>query len=349
VPKGFRASAMTWTSASDGWVLGAKSCGLRQNCAPSQVIGTTNGGRRWHLVGTLGARIPKLGNPNGTITEIRMATSKVGWIFAPGLFRTSDGGKTWAKAPIPGGGAQVLDLAVTPSAAYAIVSPCAYMRGICSKGPLTAWRTSTGGTAWSKMTFPRALHINVSANVAAFGNSVYVINPLIDGPRAVQFYASTDGGAHFAARHNPCPAITVHSLIQAAPYSATKVGLLCDGNPGFSKAVKQVYLSADNGKTTTYAGQMALFGVAAELSVSPGGNLAVESWSDGSFIDINDTHGTTWHQVIGSGDGGAGFNDITYVSNKVVWVVGAPASMFADYGWLWKSTDAGRKWKPLKF
>jgi hypothetical protein len=57
---------------------------------------------------------------------------------------------------------------------------------------------------------------------------------------------------------------------------------------------------------------MSKWGIQAELAESPSGNLAVATWSIGSFIDINDSKGgTTWHQVIGSGDGGAGFNDIT--------------------------------------
>ena len=347
VPSGFKASAMTWTSATHGWVLGAKSCGLKANCATSQVIGTTDGGASWHLVGTINAQIPKLGLGGTGITEIRFGTSKVGWAFAPGLFRTSDGGKTWKAMTITGGGKQVLDLAVTSKGVYLIASPCGYMAGICNKGPLTAWRRILNGGTWTRMAMPRPLHVNVSADVAAYGSTVYVINPPLK--LATQFYASTDGGAHFSARRNPCPAITEHTLIQAAPYSAVKAGFLCDGNPGFSKAVKSVYLSANTGRTFTYAGTMSPWGIQAQLTVSPSGNLAVDAYSDGSFIDINVSHGTTWHQVIGSGDGGAGFNDITYVSNNVAWVVYGPASMFADYGLLYKTTDAGRHWARARF
>jgi photosystem II stability/assembly factor-like uncharacterized protein len=351
VPAGFKASAMTWTSASDGWVLGAKSCGLRHNCKGSQVIGTTDAGKTWHLVGTVAATIPKLGLGGNGITEIRMATSSVGWAFAPALFRTANGGRTWRKMTIPGGGKQVLSLAVTGTAAYAIVSQCGYEKGLCN-GPLTAWRTSLTSTTWTHMSMPRPLHANVAASVAAFGSTVYVVNDRVENSLKTQLFASTDGGAHFSARGNPCTSAEEFSLFEATPYSATKVGLLCDGNPGFSKAVKAVYLSGNTGRTDSYAGTMSLFGgssglTSAQLAISASGNLAVASWSDGSFIDINDTHGTTWHQVIGSGDGGAGFNDITYVSNKVAWVVGAPASMFADFGVLFKTTDAGRHWKML--
>jgi len=229
-----------------------------------------------------------------------------------------------------------------------IVSPCVYETGFC-KGALTVWRTNLAGRTWTKMAMPRPLRNNVIANVAAFGDSIYVIDPEQDGPRPTQFYASTDGGRFFTARHNPCPALELHTLIQAVPTSATKVALFCDGNAGFGKSGKAVYLSKNTGRADTFAGQVSPWGIQAQLAVSPTGNLAIDAWSIGSFIDINDTKtGTTWHQVIGSGDGGAGFNDITYVSGKVAWVVFGPASMFADYGQLYMTTNAGRKWTLVK-
>jgi photosystem II stability/assembly factor-like uncharacterized protein len=341
---------MSWTSPKRGWVLGTELCGAKYaNCPGSQVIGTINGGRSWHLIGKLTASIPKIGQGGTGITEIRFGTDKVGWAFGPDLYRTSDGGKTWKAVPVPGGGKQVLDLAVTPTSVYLVASPCGFDAGIC-KGQLTAWRARLTATSFTHMRFPRPLHVNVSANVAAYGSTVYVIDTMTEGTRPTQFYASVDGGRHFSARHNPCPANTIHQLIQAAPTSATQVALLCDGNAGFGKSVKAVYVSRNTGKKDVYAGTMSQWGIQAELAESPSGNLAVATWSIGSFIDINDTKGgTTWHQVIGSGDGGAGFNDITYVSNKVAWVVGSPASMFPAHGRLLKSTDAGRHWHFVSF
>jgi hypothetical protein len=350
VPKGFRATAMSWISASRGWVLGTEHCGAKYgNCRGSQVIGTINGGKTWHLVGKLTASIPKIGQGGTGITEIRFGTGKAGWAFGPDLYRTADGGKTWKRVRVPGAGKQVLDLAVTASSVYVIASPCGFDAGIC-KGKLTAWRARLTGTSWTRMSFPRPLHVNVSADVAAYGSTVYVIDTMTEGTRPTQFYASINGGHRFSARHNPCPASTIHQLIQAAPTSAAKVALLCDGNPGFGKAVKAVYRSRNTGKKDTYAGTMSQWGIQAQLTASPSGNLAVATWSIGSFIDINDTKdGTTWHQVIGSGDGGAGFNDISYVSNRVAWVVGSPASMFPAKGKLLKSTDAGRHWHFVPF
>src|SRR5262249_24339790 len=154
--------------------------------------------------------------------------------------------------------------------------------GIC-KGRLTAWRSRLTATSWSRMRFPRPLHVNVSANVAASGRTVYVIDTMIEGTRPTQFYVTTDGGRHFSARHNPCPASTIRQLVQAAPTSPAMVALLCDGNAGFGKAVKMVYVSRNTGKKDTYAGTMSPWGIQDQLTASPSGNLAVAAWSIGSF------------------------------------------------------------------
>ena len=344
-PGKFIANSTSWISSSTGWVLGQVSCDKNMVC--SQVEKTANGGKTWQTIGKIPAPIPKAGNPGSGITEIRFASAEIGWAFGPDLYRTADGGKSWVKMPLPGDGKQVLDLAVTAADAYIVASPCSYETGICGSKPLTAWRALNSKPVWTQM--PVKLHINVSANVSALGNTVYVVNPNLDGPNhPSQFFASTDGGKTFAARPVPCTADEEKTLIQAVPYSASKVGLLCDGNPGFSKAVKAVYLSADNGKTDKFAGIMGLFGIQAGLAISPTGKLAVESWSDGSFIYINDNNKAKWYMIIGSGDGGAGFNDITYVSPTTAFVVFGPADMFSGYGQLYATHDAGRHWALVK-
>ena len=289
--------------------------------------------------------MPTLGNPGFGVTEVRFATPNVGWAFAPDLFRTTDGGRSWSPMTIPGGGKQVLYLATNTRSAYAIVSPCRWGLGICSHDPLTLWRTTslTGG-AWTQI--PLDLPISVGADVAVYGRTVYVIDPQTDSP-SDRFYASTDG-VHFSPRPVPCDDPQDTDLIQAVPTSATDVALLCDGDPGFSKAVKTVYRSTNTGETVTSAGTMGLYGIQSQLAASPSGNLAVESWSDGSFIYINDTGGTDWTMVIGSGDGGAGWNDIVYVTDQEAWVVFGPTELFADYGVVYVTHDAGLTWEPVK-
>jgi len=340
VPAGFEANSVTWLSAQRGWVLGAAACG-KNACA--EVIGTTDAAMTWRLIGTVGAPIAEFGGRPG-ITEIRFATPAVGWAFATYLFRTSTGGKFWARVPIPGGGKQVLALAAGPTQTYAVVTGCAWGAGICPR-PLSFWRIPTGGRGgWTRI--PLRLPPNDGADVAVFGATVYVLDEQLQFGRPDVFYASTDG-RHFTARPAPCNHAKDLALIQAVPMSADRVAMLCDGNPGFSKAVKTVYVSADTGKTDTYAGQMGLFGIQAQLAASPSGNLAVASTSNGSFIYINDTHKQAWTMVEGIGDGGAGWNDITYVTNSQAWVVYRPADS-SGTGQLWATHDAGLHWSIAK-
>ena len=340
VPAGFEANSVTWLSAQRGWVLGAAACG-KNACA--EVIGTTDAAMTWRLIGTVDAPIAEFGGRPG-ITEIRFATPAVGWAFGTYLFRTSTGGKFWARVPIPGGGKQVLALAASPTQTYAVVTGCAWGAGICPR-PLSFWRIPTGGRGgWTRI--PLRLPPNDGADVAVFGATVYVVDEQVQFGRPDVFYASTDG-RHFTARPAPCNHAKDLALIQAVPMSADRVAMLCDGNPGFSKAVKTVYVSADTGKTDTYAGQMGLFGIQAQLAASPSGNLAVASTSNGSFIYINDTHKQAWTMVEGIGDGGAGWNDITYVTNSQAWVVYRPADS-SGTGQLWATHDAGLHWSIAK-
>ena len=340
VPAGFEANSVTWLSAQRGWVLGAAACG-KNACA--EVIGTTDAAMTWRLIGTVGAPIAEFGGRPG-ITEIRFATPAVGWAFGTYLFRTSTGGKFWARVPIPGGGKQVLALAAGPTQTYAVVTGCAWGAGICPR-PLSFWRIPTGGRGgWARI--PLRLPPNDGADVAVFGATVYVLDEQLQFGRPDLFYASTDG-RHFTARPAPCNHAKDLALIQAVPMSADRVAMLCDGTPGFSKAVKTVYVSADTGKTDTYAGQMGLFGIQAQLAASPSGNLAVASTSNGSFIYINDTHKQAWTMVEGIGDGGAGWNDITYVTNSQAWVVYRPADS-SGTGQLWATHDAGLHWSIAK-
>jgi len=342
VPASFKANSVTWVSAQRGWVLGAARCGTN-TC--SDVIGTSNGGKTWQLIGTVKAPLASIGKATHGVTTVRFATPSVGWIFGIGrfLFRTSDGGKTWVPMPVPGDAKQILGLAASPTQTYAITSVCTLGKPLCAK-PLGFWRIATRGSTWTRI--PLNLPTAFAAGVSVFGKTVYVVDQQLEFGHADKFYASTDG-VHFAPRPAPCSHVKDLALIQAVPVSATHVALLCVGNFGFAKAVKTVYTSANTGKTDTFAGQMGPHGIQSELAASPSGNLAVASVSDGSFIYINDTHKKAWTMAEGIGDGGAGWNDISYVSNTTAWVIYGPAD-FINIGQLWMTRDGGHHWGPVK-
>ncbi|HEX3490029.1 MAG TPA: hypothetical protein VHU92_11815 [Streptosporangiaceae bacterium] len=340
-PAKFKAASLNWLSASHGWLLGTAPCG-KSSC--TDVLATGNGGTSWSLAGSIKAPLATNATPpDAGVNEVKPVTASVGWAYGPALFRTANGGKTWTAEPVPGHGHQVLALARSSSAVYAVVSPCQEFSQNCKSKQLTFWRTaSLTGTSWTRVSV--TLPINDSASLSASGKTVYVVDPGLPG----KLFASTDG-QHFASRPSPCPAAQEVGLIQAVPTSATHVDLLCDGNPGFSKAVKTVYRSVNTGRTDTKAGTAGQLGIEAELAASPSGNLLVGAWSNGTYMYLNDSHKTSWSMVLGLGDGGAGWNDLAFTSSKVAWAVYGPVSDFsANLGQLYVTRDGGQHWKLVR-
>jgi photosystem II stability/assembly factor-like uncharacterized protein len=343
VPPDFLAQSTTWLSKDAGFLLGSASCG---DATCNEVLGTTDGGASWHRLGRVHALITRDGLKRSGVGEIRFGDADHGWAFAPLLRHTSDGGKTWTVETIPGDQGQVLDLATDAEGSWAIVSPCAWQHfGACRKKPLTLWRTTTAtGSTWTQV--DATLPYSFQADVSAFGTSVYVSDSQLQFGSDDILLASMDG-VDFTPRTAPCDHAQNIALIQVVARSATDASLLCDGDPGFSKAVKIVYNTDDNGLTFRNRGMTGLLGIQAQLAASPSGNLAVAAWSDGSFIYVNDSRSKTWDMPVGLGDGGLGWNDIVYVTNKVAYIVYAPAGGVEPKGQLWMTRDAGRDWQDV--
>jgi photosystem II stability/assembly factor-like uncharacterized protein len=170
--------------------------------------------------------------------------------------------------------------------------------------------------------------------------------------RRDKFYASTDRGRHFHARPVPCDSLPGAAVEQAVATSARHVTLLCFGpaGPQPGEATKTVYRSADTGKTWTYAGATPVTGATlqtAQLAASRSGNLAVTSSSGGSLIYINDGGKRAWKTAVELGDGGRGWNDIVYASNRNGWVIYSPAGFFHGLGKIYMTRDSGHHWHAI--
>lgn len=341
VPKGFRSNSITWLSSDLGWVLGSARCitttspdsAPQTNKTCSYVIGTTNGGKTWSLIGSVDATIATIGQSGEEgVTEIRFATREVGFVFGPELLRTTNGGRSWTSLPIPGGGKQVSNLVANSHRVYAVVSQCRWASsGPSAQQSYTFWRTAKlTGRVWTRISLnmaPAKGMYNSGADVALYGETVYVLRSTENNEGTIvenKFYASTDG-LHFSVRPDPCDTAELFSLIQAVPTSATDVALLCEGEASMGLSSKSVFRSTNTGKTDHSAGTPPADGDYAELAVSSSGNLAVSADFGASWIYINDTHKTTWSTAAELGDGGLGWNDIVYVTNKEAWIVRAPA------------------------
>jgi len=346
-PIGYYANSISWINPQHGWVLGGVHCSKPTSKAPAipcaDVIGTSNGGKSWHQIARIKDNITLTYGPTPKpgISEIVMQTAAVGWAYGPQLYRTVNGGTAWTKQALPGNGKQILSLVANSQHAYALVSPCPWMQGICTRSrPLTLWRTSGLTGPWKKV--PVNLPINVTGNLAISGRTVYVADPWIDFRQHDLLYASANG-ISFARRPTPCDNRQFFAITSIAASSAKNLAVLCEGNPGFSKSVKTVYVSANLGKTWKNAGTLGPYGIQAQIAASPTGNLAVASWSDGSFMYVKGPRGTAWKMSYGLGDGGAGWDDITFVSGSELWIVYSPVDQAPGYGQLYVSHNAGRK------
>jgi hypothetical protein len=335
VLKLFRASSISWVSSQRGWLLGSARCG-KSSC--TDVLATGNGGAKWSLAGAVKAPIATESTPSDVgVDEVAFATGSVGWAYGPALFRTASGGRSWKATAIPGRGHQVLALASSSAATYAVVSPCREFAVHCS-GKLSFWRTSAlTGTTWTPI--PLNLHGTATPSIATFGRAVYLVIPGF--PSA--FYYSGNG-LNFTARHVPCTPSASSALVQAAPTSARDVALLCIGDPMIGMAAKTVYRSVNAGKTGTSAGTTPAPGVNADLAASPTGNLLVGAWSAGAVIYLNDSRTTTWTAALVL-PAGPNLNDLRFTSPTAAWMVWEPASGGAEsQGKVYRTSDGGQHW-----
>ena len=121
--------------------------------------GTTDGGKTWNHLGleatqSIGRVVVDPTNPNVVFV------AAVGHLFAPnperGLYKTTDGGKTWKKAKYIDADTGFNDVAIDPSNSK-IVYASSYMRrrtwwGFNGGGPNSAlWKSTDGGETWAKL------------------------------------------------------------------------------------------------------------------------------------------------------------------------------------------------------
>ena len=108
-----------------------------------------------------------------------------------------------------------------------------------------------------------------------------------------------------------------------------------------------MFRSDDGARTFTAAGITPEWGILSDLAATRGGTLAVASTSSGSWVYLNDTGADAWTTSVEQGDGGAGWNDLTFTSEDVGWVVYSPVAGYPGEGRLLRTADGGRTWSPV--
>jgi hypothetical protein len=334
----FHAQSQSWITPDDGRLMGSAPCG-QSSC--TTVVGTSDGGTTWKTLGTLGAPLT-LEDETG-VTEVVFADDLHGWAFRPALWATTDGGATWQKQTSPGG-RPVLALAGDADAVYAAVSACQFEQAVSDcRYRVTLWRTTPGQGSWTQVSLK--LPVANQATLAVHGRVAYLAIPTVDSTAADVLDVTVDG-QRWSSRPDPCSKADDEYLSSVAPISDTSVALLCQADIGFGKAGKRVVRSSDTAQTTSSAGALPLYGIVSQLAAAPDGTLLVASSSIGSWIYRN-AGGETWTTSEDLGDGGLGWNDVTFTTDNVGLVIHGPAFCCGNNGpgELWKSQDGGTTWR----
>jgi len=310
IPTGFQATSFTAVSLNAWWMLGTARC-LTGSGTCGAILRTNNGGSTF-------AGIPSPPVGASDLFQLRFASPIDGYVFGPELWQTSDGGATWANVPIPG---QVTELEAADDEAYALVTSAGSATST-SNELLTA---PVGSQQWRQVPTPAPL--GYGAQFALSGPNLYVLGG--NGDQVLLY--SSDQGAQFSQRVDPCTAGLGGSLTAAVDGSSTlwaacPTGMMADAT-----------LSTDGGVTWRVAMATGLFPnslklVAASSSVA----LASPAPETLSGAVVRTTNGGSTFAVVQSGSSPSAISWVGFSDPSRAYAILA--------GGLVESIDGGATW-----
>jgi hypothetical protein len=330
-PAGFEADSASFVSAQAGYVLGSRDCSLLPCKALLET--TANGGKTWAKVTAPNVQLvpPFTTAPATAVSTVRFANKNDGWLFNPGLWQTTDGGKKWQKVGLPG---DVAALAVSGGEAYVSIQKP-------DGGFTTAklYKAAVGSATWTQVR-----GVAPQNDLTAFGKSAWA-------GVAPDLWTTANSGKTWTKLTFKCPR-SVLSPSEVAASSPSDIAIACSdqGYPQPGMSIKEVFASTNGGRTFHEVGQPSEAGQVYQLAVVPGNPkvLTLEAASGATFLDRSVNGGKTWTQAEYF-DGGTGMRDLAYVSATTGYTVHVSDSPALAYGLgLMKTTNAGKTWTTVK-
>lgn len=342
VPAGFRAADLTWISTTDGWALGTAPCG-QPPC--TSIVRTTDGGKSWvgipaPVAGLFGAD----GCASNCLTSLRFANPLVGYAFGPSaLYLTTDGGQNWRQQAGPAYALEIGDgtvLRVTNSSGPA--ADCAINAGC----PFKIQRAVIGATSWQDIPLPSGAPPLVGLSLVRSGPLAVLttFGHVSGGAQTARsaLFVSTDDGAHWTMRADPCPTGAGGEFDTRATSSAP------DGSVTVLCASRQAGGSQFTMTSTDAAGHFSA--APASLGSATVGVLAAASAStllvSSDSLYRSTDGGRHWSRP---GHAPAGASYLGFQTAEVGRAVGPAASGQLGSATVWTTTDAGQNWTSYTF
>jgi hypothetical protein len=332
---------LSFVGADRGWVLGTAKCLNGSAAACSAMARTTDGGTSWTSMKPPPANVSSGtgGCADPCVTGIRFATPTIGYAFGPtALFLSTDGGASWHRQA---GGAVALE---TLDGNVIRVSTQ------CVPGcPYQVQTSPIGSATWQRRASIEA-GISPGVILRRAGHSAYlaVLGHTSGGAQAATtaLWVSTDDGAGWADRGEPCPqnlpGYGELDTSQVATAADDSVTVLCTPRmQGTAWAFTMT--STDGGRTFTRGYLKALGGGQSAVLAAASANVLLVSLPDGTY---RSTDGGQHFARTSNPNGGAAPGPVSWLGFESATLGHA---LSADGRTLWTTRDAGATWTSLTF
>jgi hypothetical protein len=328
----------SFTSASTGWLLAAPPCADAVHACRILLRKTTDGGRTWFAVPAPPAPGASQPGPGaGAISEILFTSSRDGWAWGPGLWRTRNGSTTWRRLTIPGG--RVQSLAAGDGHVLAATGQCGPSPWQCR---FQVYSAAAGSDDWRPV--PGAAGAQVSsASLVVSGHAGYVFATTQDLGKPLLITGPVNGSARWRSLPVPCPSAWSAALA-AAPGGWLFLG--CGSEPSAGSQYKTAYVSGNGGRTWRQVASPPVSGYLGAASMSPAGTIFLSGGRMDVYISWN--RGRSWHTSPSldhaASQAGAGFNLLASAATDTQ---GFAFQEGVYRHQIWLTRDGGRHWTPV--
>jgi len=329
VPADFAPVSVTFVSSDDGWLLGSTACGDR-SCAA--VARTTDGGLTWERI-PAPPTVADAGDPSEDgVDRLRFANALDGWAYGSELWATHDGGATWHRLTLPGGGGslEVMDL----EAAAGIVHVAFWGDGLSiriASGPVGDDTFEVSPTALGIGAGPvpqLAIVLDGSA-----GWLVQVNRAVIGGARL------SNGG--WQPWSPPC--LDTAGPAWLAARSTTDLVAACDIGVWATPMGVHLFTSRDGGSSFTEQPVTVPLSGLGDVAVAPGSETVVAAGfvtADGAVLVASLDGGRSW-ATVATIPGGGSFSELGFTTTEQGVAIAANAGGGRS---LVVTRDGGRTW-----